>query len=422
MLALLFSATAFADSVFLRGGEKLIGKIVSEAPAKIVFESQTLGKFEIARDRIERIEHDTRAPTPTPVSTNQTATSVATGLTLTNQFLPWTTGPATGNEFDWIQLKSGEWLAGKLKSLQDEKLEFDSEELDLHVFKWEDILTVRSPRLQSVRIGKSKPVDGALLVTTNTVYVISPAATNTYPRAGLLSFTPTGNRELNKWSGKIAAGLSFRSGNTREVEYNAHATLGRRTPDTRLTLDYLGNLGRINGAETENNHRIQARFDYFLSPRLFLRVPDIEYYRDPLQNLDHRITLGGSVGYDFIKTPRVEWNVSAGPAWQRNWNSSVEAGESENPGSLALVMGSRFDWEITKRLDFILEYRGQFTGRGTGGDTHHSLATLEFEIHKRLKLDLSFTWDRISNPTTEAGGATPSKDDFRLTTGLGIDF
>src|SRR5215471_12187969 len=45
----------------------------------------------------------------------------------------WRPPSPTGNDgFDWIELRSGEWLKGKIKSLQDEKLEFDSEELDLH--------------------------------------------------------------------------------------------------------------------------------------------------------------------------------------------------------------------------------------------------------------------------------------------------
>src|SRR6185369_5914014 len=65
----------------------------------------------------------------------------------------WRPPPPAGEEsFDWIQLKSGEWLKGKIKSLQDEKLEFDSEELNLLTFDWKDIRALRSPRLQSVWI------------------------------------------------------------------------------------------------------------------------------------------------------------------------------------------------------------------------------------------------------------------------------
>lgn len=336
---------------------------------------------------------------------------------------PWRPpSPAVDGDFDWIELKSGEWLKGRIKSLQDEKLEFDSEELNLLTFDWKDIHAVRSPRPVSVRIEKIKPVDGLLMVTTTEVQVVTTAATNTYPRADLLAITPTGNREVDKWTGKISAGVSFRAGNTRETDVDVHASVQRRTPDTRLSLDYLGNYGTINGDEVEQNHRFIGQFDYFLSRRLYTRLPDLEYYRDPLQNLEHRLTLGAGVGYDLVKTPRTEWNTTISPSWQRNWFSSVQSGDESSPQSMALVLSTRFETELTRQLDFILEYRGQLTGKETGNDTHHAVTTLEFEIHKRLKLDLSFVWDRISNPQTELGGDTPKSDDFRLITSLGVDF
>jgi putative salt-induced outer membrane protein YdiY len=327
---------------------------------------------------------------------------------------PRPTGEA---RFDWIQLKYGEWLKGRIKSLQEDKLEFDSEELDLLTFDWKDILTVRSPRLNSIRIEKLKPVDGSVVVTTNEVQVITPTTTNTYPRADLIAVTPTGNRELDKWTGKISAGVSFRAGNTRETDVNTHALIERRTPTTRLSLDYLGNYGEVNSGQTEQNHRFIGQFDYFLSRRLYTRLPDVEYFRDPLQNLDHRLTLGGGVGYDLIKTPRAEWDATLGPAWQRNWFT----GDDSSAQSLALVLSTRFDIELTRRLDYIFEYRGQLTRKETGNDTHHAVTTLEFEIHKRLKLDLSFVWDRISSPQS-VGGDMPAPNDFRLITSIGIDF
>jgi len=46
-------------------------------------------------------------------------------------WLPPTPKP---EKFDWIQLKSGEWLKGELKVLYDKKLEFDSDELNLLEF------------------------------------------------------------------------------------------------------------------------------------------------------------------------------------------------------------------------------------------------------------------------------------------------
>src|SRR2546422_7513098 len=84
---------------------------------------------------------------------------------------------------------------------------------------------------------------------------VTPTATNTYPRADLLAIAPTGNREVDKWTGKISAGVSFRSGNTREADVDVHVAVKRSTPDTRLSFDYLGNYGEINGAQVEQNHR-----------------------------------------------------------------------------------------------------------------------------------------------------------------------
>ncbi len=262
------SGVALADSLVLRGGEKLIGRVILEGKETIVFESQTLGTLTVARGSIESLERSPASALPGAPSTNQPTAAPGPGLALTNQFLPWTSAPPKSRALDWIQLKSGEWLAGKIKSLQDDKLEFDSEELDVHVFDWKDIRTLRSGRLLSVGFEKRKPEDGSLLVTTNQVLVTTATTTNVYPRAELLAIAPTGARELNKWSGKISAGASFRAGNTREAEFNTHAALLRRTPSSRLSLDYLGNYGQVNGIETEENHRFIGQFDYFLSASL----------------------------------------------------------------------------------------------------------------------------------------------------------
>jgi len=63
----------------------------------------------------------------------------------------WVPPSALPEKFDWIQLTSGEWLKGDLKVLYDDKLEFDSDELDLLELDWEDVKQVRGHKLHSVR-------------------------------------------------------------------------------------------------------------------------------------------------------------------------------------------------------------------------------------------------------------------------------
>ena len=61
-----FAIPCLADTVVLTSGETLIGTVVSESDASIVFDSTSLGNVSLPRDRILRIEKGTVAPTPAP--------------------------------------------------------------------------------------------------------------------------------------------------------------------------------------------------------------------------------------------------------------------------------------------------------------------------------------------------------------------
>jgi YD repeat-containing protein len=323
--------------------------------------------------------------------------------------------------FDWIQLKSGEWLKGRLKAMQDRELEFYSEELKDFTFDWKDIRQVRSARTQDVLFVNGKSFSGPVAITTNQV-TVGGAQPQTIAREQLQSLTPGGAKERNYWSGNLTLGLTLRAGNTESLEYNAQAHLQRRTPATRLSFDYIGNVSSSGGLESANNNRVNSEFDLWLSRRLYLVLPFAEYYRDPFQNLKSRLTGGIGVGYDLIDRPRLEWNVTAGPAYQYAVFESALPGEPTSKGAGALAFGSRFDWDITQRIELILEYRGQYTSKEVGETTHHAVSTLSLELTKRFDLDVSLTWDRITQPKIGADGIEPKPDDFRLIVGLGLDF
>jgi putative salt-induced outer membrane protein YdiY len=325
------------------------------------------------------------------------------------------------DSFDWIQLRSGEWLKGQFKAMQDRKLEFDSEELNDLTFDWKDIRQVRSHRIHDVLFVNGEKLSGPVTITPEQV-TVGGAEPRAFPRDQLQSLTQGGSRERNLWSGKLSLGLTLRKGNSESVEYNAQAHLQRRTPATRLSLDYIGNLSSVDNVESANNSRVNAEFDLWLSRRFYLILPFAEYYTDPFQNIKHRVTLGAGVGYDLIDRPKLEWNITAGPAFQQTWFESSQPGEATKKGAAAVAFGSRFDWDITRRIELILEYRGQYTSREVGETTHHSVMTLSLELTKRFDLDVSLVWDRIGNPKVGANGVQPKPDDFRLVVGVGVDF
>lgn len=340
---------------------------------------------------------------------------------LTNSLLPGTDWVPPPDRFDWIQLKSGEWLKGSLRAMQDRTLDFDSEELDDLSFDWKDIRQVRSGRLINVLTINGEQMEGPIQVTPRQIEV-GGEALQVFPRDWVQSLTLGGSHERNFWTGKGTLGLTLRGGNTEQVEYNAQAHLQRRTPATRLTLDYIGYISSANGVTSANKHQVNSEFDVWLSQRFYLVLPSAEYYKDPFQNLEHRITVGVGIGYDIIDRPNMEWNITTGPAYQDARFESNLPDEPSEKQSGALTFGSRFDYDITPRIELILDYRGQYTSKEVGETTHHAVNTLSIELTRRFDLDISFVWDHISQPKTGEDGVQPDPDDYRLVVGIGLDF
>jgi putative salt-induced outer membrane protein YdiY len=441
-LILACASSALADTITLRTGERLVGKVVSEKPKKVVFESQGLGRIEIPREGIERIQRDEVPPKPAapppsqpfqpppppvkpadapPTTTNvPAATAASTNAPAKRRWfgLPKQTKDEASS--DWIQLKSGEWLRGRLYGMQNRTVEFESDELDDLKFDWKDVHQVVLPHAL-VSYGERKMAAGALRVDQQTV-TITGAEPLSFPREELIGIAPGQMRELDYWSGKFNVGLNVRSGNSEQVDLATTARLERRTANTHLKLDYTGNFSENDSVENVNNQRAGGSFNVFLTRRLFLVTPAMEYYRDPFQNVGRQFTIGGGGGYYFIDRPKVEWLVGGGPAFQRTRFETVEAGESPDSRTPAFFLQSTFDVELTKRVDFELGYQAIITNEESGRLAQHSTATLEIDLTQRLDLDITFIWDRTENPHPDSAGVVPKQNDFRLNLSLGVKF
>jgi putative salt-induced outer membrane protein YdiY len=423
------------DILYLRDGEKLVGKVITDEKTEVVIESKNLGRVKIPRDRIERMELDP-PPAAQPSTTSAgkpfvppppvvpPATAGAASSTTNASASSGLFGPLnlTGKEpsADWIQLKSGEWLRGRLYGMQNRKLEFESDELDDLEFDWKDVYQVITPRAL-VSYGERESSWGSVRVDREKVTVTGVEQVS-FPRYDLVGIAPGSPRELDYWSGRLNVGLNLRAGNTEQADLVTKVKLERRTPSTHLKLEYVGNYSELDGVENVNNQRVSEFFDIFLTRRLFVRAPQSEYYSDSFQNIETRVTVGGGLGYYLIDSPKVEWLVAGGPAYQYIHFETVQAGEDEEQSTPAFGFQSNFEIELTKRTDLELDYQATVANEDSGGVTHHAVVTLELDLTRRLELDLSFIWDRISNPQADITGQVPQQDDFRLNLSLGVKF
>ncbi|NIN36072.1 MAG: DUF481 domain-containing protein [Gammaproteobacteria bacterium] len=338
------------------------------------------------------------------------------------QLSTWESSKPPATKFDWIQLKSGEWLKGEIKGLYNDKLTFDSKKLKLLEFDWNDIKYLKTHIPFTAFVENHGTVYGYFEITSDKLIVTNGNQVREFNRRLLVSLARGGDKEIDNWSAKLTLGLNVRGGNTDQVEYNAKAAIKRETSLTRFIMNYIGNISLTSNVETANSHRVDFSHDIFRTTRFFIRPLFGEYFRDPFQNIDYKITLGAGLGYSLIKTSKTDWIIAGGPAYQVTRFISVEAGKDERETTPAMVIGQYYETELTNWLDYYFTYNITWGDQKSGGYTHHIVNTLEVDLTKRLELDVSFIWDRVDSPTRQDDGIIPKNDDYRFLVGITLDF
>ncbi len=333
----------------------------------------------------------------------------------------WQPQPPMPDDFDWIQMTSGEWLKGEIIAMYEEELEFDSKEFDEQTLDWEDIQQIRSAQTMQVAFLDDTIVTGKLLVDGDRVRLMGEQDWE-YERSQVLSITAGEPKERNYWSAKVSAGLNYRTGNTEQTEFNTKAMVLRRTPKDRINFDYLGTFSENEGTTIADNQRASAGWNRFISKRFFITPVYGEYYRDPFQNIASRWTLGAGLGYQIIDSSKIDWNVDGGIAYQLTNFDDVLEGESDTESSPALVIGMYYDNELTGWLDFSVDYRFFIVNEESGTYTHHLVTGFEFDLVGDLEFDITWVWDRIQDPRQNSDSSFPEQDDLRTMFGLGFSF
>ena len=326
------------------------------------------------------------------------------------------------DEYDWIQLTSDEWLKGELISLFDDELAFESDNLGVVKLDWEDVKRFRGHGTYGIRIQDGESLAGKLRIDERQVVIIVGGEKYEYPRQSIVTITASADRELDRWLADLALGANIRKGNADVVEYNMLAGIERRTPRSRVLIDYLGNFNETEGLQVANNHRVNGSFDLFRGGRFFWRPLFGQYFRDPFQNIRHQGTIETGLGYELVDTAKTEWEISGGVGANFVRYVSVGLGQPTDDTSPAVSFGTDFETELTSWMDYLLLFQLTFLDEESGSYQHHLLTTLSTDLIGDLDLDVSFVWDRTRKPQPRADGTVPKKDDYRLMVGLGFEF
>lgn len=333
-----------------------------------------------------------------------------------NQFVP------IYDKYDWIKIVSDEWLKGDFKEMYDDKFEFESDELDTLHFDWEDIKEIYSSRQHIVGIVGQEDIFGRIVLKDNILTITTKNGETKVDKENVLSLIQGEKKRSSLWTGKINLGVNLSKGNKEETDINSNIIFSRRTTDTRVTINYLGNFSKTNDIETTNDQRVNFNWDIYQSKQFFWRPLFGEYFQDPFSNIESKKSLGIGVGYTFIDTSKLEWNISGGPSYLETNYESVEIGDSLKESSTVLTASTLLDWEINGDTNFIGLYQLQWGKEENGGYTHHLVATFEFDIGSDVDLSLSAIWDYTDKLKANEDGTLPVNSDLNFVVGLGMDF
>jgi len=336
--------------------------------------------------------------------------------------LRWEDLSPTPLKSDWVETTSGEWFRGEIKGLYGDKLEFDSEEIGLYTFDFEDIKRIKSYQIISVNIENIASVSGILRLKGDKLTIIQGKEKYEFKRDEIVSFAPEAELEKYFWSGKITLNLDLRSGNTNQADYAAQANLKRRTAISNFSFDYLGRVSSKDQEEIANDHRVNIKYDRYITRYFFWTPVFGEYYTDKYKNIKQQVTLGMGIGYTVLDTKKTFWSFSGGPAGIYTAYWTVEAAQDSTTYSPAWELSTKFEQELSVITDFTYNYKLTFSDKEAGFYKHHMIFKFENELLSWLDLDFTAIWDYVAEPQEAADGTIPQKNDYQFLAGVGIEF
>jgi len=197
---------------------------------------------------------------------------------------------------DEVRLKNLDRYTGTVVKLEDGTLVFKTDSGELKIaFPRVTSLTVDHPLIARTSDGQLRTITAGDVDLANVVAL-------TPPEPPLV------------WSGGANAGLLSTGGNTDVNNLRVDGDLMARARANRYTASTQINRAEDAGRTTARNWSLSARYDRFLSKRLYLDASSI-FTNDEFRDLDLRTALGAAVGYQVLDTARAQLGIEGGIGW-----------------------------------------------------------------------------------------------------------
>lgn len=329
-----------------------------------------------------------------------------------------------GDSFDWVQLVSGEWIKGNIARMRNDKMEFDSDKLDMLYLDFADVSLVHSPQVNTYVFDDRASATGPAVITAEQVIVQTDEGTKTFPRSELESIVE-GEKERDWWSMKLRFGLTLNKGNTDQLTYDINFNTRREDEKTLLDLNYNTTFGRTGGTQNVNRHLGEFLFNVFLGSRWWVTPAFGQLFNDRFQNIRFRATPAAGAGVHIIDAPKAKWDFVTGMGYQYlNYKDASQLTSGSNPQNDGFIpLFTYADFDITGDIDLTLSWLTNLVFTTIGNTNHTGRAELAVELTKVIDLDIAFLYLRTEQPAPPPDPLAPAikKNDYQLVVGISLE-
>ena len=326
-----------------------------------------------------------------------------------------------GDEKDWVQLASGEWLRGNIERMRGGVMEFNSDELALIGYDWKKVQELHSPRANTYNFNDGTDLVGPAMIDEEFVVVQTVDGMVTRPRAELSAIIEHTRRERNYWSTILRLGLTANAGNTENLTFNAFWQLVREDTFTRAAVTYDGTFGTANRAEVANRHLAGADVDIFVHPIIYVKALTGQLLYDRFQNIRLRAAPATGVGFHLITTYIVNWDLEFAPAGYQYLSLLDPAPGVENPQNDGYMMFRMFvDLDFTDDIQLLLEWRTNLVYTTIGNTNHVGSLDFTVRVTTLLHTNISFLYLRTEQPFPRSDGTVPKQNDYQVVFGISL--
>jgi len=192
------------------------------------------------------------------------------------------------------------------------------------------------------------------------------------------------------WHGEGEIGASRATGNTDTTDIAVGIRLKKDglkwAHKFNLTADYQHSQG-VSGVDKfltgyEANYKFSARFYTFGL---------LQYDRDHFAGFNNRVTESFGLGYNVVRTPKLAWDVTAGPAFRQ-----IDAVVGPTQYDVEARLATHLTWNISSSTVFTEEMSFYVGG---GNSTSQSTTALTTTLIDALAARASFNIKKETSPT-----------------------